>query len=91
MKSTIRSDFALCKLPHRIGLDVRVAGWAMAAELHVPAIVEAGQGFSIPVAGLRASHLLSRGARPCGETHRESREAICRFSPAMCALRGATR
>ena len=43
--------FAFCKLLTALGLLCVLAGWAEAAELHVPAIVEAGQTFSIPLGG----------------------------------------
>jgi hypothetical protein len=51
MERNIRSDFALCKRLTILALLCLLPAWARAAELHVPAIVEAGQAFSIPVEG----------------------------------------
>ncbi len=49
--NTTGSDFVLCKLLTALVLMCVLPGWARAAELHLPALVEAGQAFSIPVAG----------------------------------------
>lgn len=51
MERNIRSDFALCRCLTILALLCLLPAWARAAELHVPAIVEAGQAFSIPVEG----------------------------------------
>jgi hypothetical protein len=48
MKRTPRIDFAICT---GLALLCALPGWARAADLHVPATVEAGQAFSIPVQG----------------------------------------
>lgn len=48
MKRASRIDFALCT---GLALLCVLPAWAAAAELHVPAFVEAGQAFSIPVGG----------------------------------------
>jgi hypothetical protein len=47
----ISSDFALCNYIAGLALLCVLPGWAWAAELHVPAVVEAGQGFSIRTEG----------------------------------------
>jgi hypothetical protein len=51
MKRTARGNFAFCKGLIGLALLCVLPGWATAAELHVPASVEAGQTFSIPVGG----------------------------------------
>jgi hypothetical protein len=50
MKRIAHSDFA-CKCLTLSALLFLLPGWARAAELRVPAKVEAGQGFSIPAEG----------------------------------------
>jgi hypothetical protein len=49
MKRAPRSNVGLCK--HLLGLVLLcgLPGWARAAELNVPVVVEAGQAFSIPL------------------------------------------
>jgi hypothetical protein len=49
MKRASQSRFALCKRLAGLALFCILPGWAKAAELRVPAIVEAGQAFSIPL------------------------------------------
>jgi hypothetical protein len=51
MKRVANSDFTLCRRLTGLVLLCALSGWARAAELHVPATVEAGQAFSIPVEG----------------------------------------
>jgi len=51
MQRTIPGHFAFCKRIAGLALLCVLPGWAWAAELHVPATVEAGQGFSISTAG----------------------------------------
>jgi hypothetical protein len=51
MKRTSPCDFALCKRLTGLALLYVLPAWAMAAELRVPPIVEAGHAFSIPAAG----------------------------------------
>ena len=51
MRCTIHSDFALRNCLAGLALLGVLSGWARAAELRVPATVEAGQGFSIPAEG----------------------------------------
>jgi hypothetical protein len=51
MERTTRGGFELCKRLTGLTLLCVLPGWASAAELHVPAILEAGQAFSIPVEG----------------------------------------
>ena len=51
MKPMPRGNFALCKPLAGLALLCVLPGWAQAADLHVPATVEAGQGFAIPVQG----------------------------------------
>jgi hypothetical protein len=51
MKRTLSSDFALCQRLAGLALLCVLPGWARAAELQVPATVEAGQGFSISFGG----------------------------------------
>jgi hypothetical protein len=51
MKRNARSNFALCKRLTGLTLLWVLSGSARAADLHVPATVEAGQAFSIPVPG----------------------------------------
>jgi hypothetical protein len=46
-----RGSFALCKRLAGVALLCVLSSWARAAVLHVPASVEAGQSFSIPVEG----------------------------------------
>jgi hypothetical protein len=50
MKRPIRSDFA-CRALAIVAVLYVLPGWAKAADLRVPASVEAGQSFSIPVDG----------------------------------------
>jgi hypothetical protein len=49
MKRTAHSHFARCKRLTGLILLCVLPVWASAAELHVPAVVEAGQAFSIPL------------------------------------------
>jgi len=51
MQRTIHSGFVLHNCLAGLVLLCVLSGWAGAAELHVPAVVEAGQSFSIPVEG----------------------------------------
>jgi hypothetical protein len=51
MKDPFDRNSALCKRLASLALLCVMPGWARAAEVHVPAIVEAGQSFSISVAG----------------------------------------
>jgi hypothetical protein len=54
MKTTTRSNFASCKRLIGLALLCMLQDWASAADLHVPALVEAGQSFSIPIGSGRA-------------------------------------
>jgi hypothetical protein len=72
MQRTTHSDFALRKrLAGWVLLGV-LSGWAGAAELHVPATVEAGQASRFPPRG-PGKPLLSCWVRRCCEAHRDSR------------------
>jgi hypothetical protein len=51
MKGNARGNFTFCKRLTGLALLCGLSVWARAADLHVPAIVEAGQAFSIPVQG----------------------------------------
>jgi hypothetical protein len=51
MKGTTHSDFASCRHLTGLALLCVLTGSALAAELRVPAIVEAGRAFSIPLDG----------------------------------------
>jgi hypothetical protein len=51
MKRTTRSDFGLCKCLAGLALWCVLPGRASAADLHLPATVEAGQAFSVPLQG----------------------------------------
>lgn len=51
MKRTPHSGFALCRRLAGLTLLCVLPAWARAAELQVPAIVEAGQAFSVPMDG----------------------------------------
>jgi hypothetical protein len=51
MKRAFSSDLVLCRRLAGLALLCLLPGWAMAAELQVPALVEAGQAFSIPLGG----------------------------------------
>jgi hypothetical protein len=51
MKRGSSIDFDLCKRVAGLALLCALPGWASAADLRVPASVEAGQAFSIPVEG----------------------------------------
>jgi hypothetical protein len=51
MKRNPRSNFAFCSRLTGLALLCGLSGWARAADLHVPATVEAGQAFSIPLQG----------------------------------------
>jgi hypothetical protein len=51
MKPTVHRSFARCRRMAGLALLCVLPGWARAAELHLPAAVEAGQAFSVHVEG----------------------------------------
>lgn len=51
MKCNTNSSLALCRPITLLALMCVLPGWATAADLRVPAIVQAGQSFSIPLTG----------------------------------------
>jgi hypothetical protein len=58
MKRTSHSDFASCKRLSRLALLCMLPGWAMAAELQIPAVVEPGHAFSIPIDNSRSGQTI---------------------------------